>query len=201
MGNGWNPKHDLDVLRSRARNLVKLRRIWVMVVCLTVIGMINMLLFTIIPSDTAVRTQTDNVPAQSVALTATRRVECGAKSLYLINSLLDRKTDLQTIRRLTKTVNGSTTMSDLKAAAQALGIRSEAVGLSFSDLLDDLRDTNSMAILHARNDHFFPVMSAGNKRVRAFDPAIGIAEVDESHLISHPYEWDGTALILRARLN
>jgi ABC-type bacteriocin/lantibiotic exporter with double-glycine peptidase domain len=132
----------------------------------------------------------EQIPGESSAAK-----DCGAVSLYLICRVSETPSELEQIRKLTKTSVTGTSMFDLKEAAEQLGFRAKGSKCSFESLWDHLSERGHFAILYFTSGHFDPAVQVADGRIKIVDTRRGeIKSCSEDDLTR--MGWDGTALLL-----
>jgi len=115
---------------------------------------------------------------------------CGPNALLAVCGILGVKTSSQEIAKLAGTdEKGNTSMAGLKRAAEALGLKVEAMDLT----LDELRQTKKLAIAWLPPGHYIVVVGFADDKVVIIDPPTVLAVVPISGLDNL---WDGRALLV-----
>jgi len=115
---------------------------------------------------------------------------CGPNALLAVCGILGVKTSSQEIAKLAGTdQKGNTSMAGLKRAAEALGLKAEAMDLT----LDELRQTKKLAIAWLPPGHYIVVVGFADDKVVIIDPPTVLAVVPISGLDNL---WDGRVLLI-----
>jgi hypothetical protein len=117
--------------------------------------------------------------------------ECGPQSLYMLCRLLNIRTPINELSRLSKTGEEGTTLLGLRDAARAQKLSAEGVRLSFADLYR-LRQPLIGVLPH----HFYVIVGFRGRSAVIINPPDSIVLVPEAKLRE---AWDGRALIVNRK--
>jgi len=112
--------------------------------------------------------------------------DCGVACLAMICRNYGKRVSLSRLRSLAHTATDGTTLSNLVAAGEELGLASRSLRVSKSNL----ESLPLPAILHWEGNHWVVLISMGKETARIADPALGVRKIPKDELFE---KWSGYA--------
>jgi hypothetical protein len=117
---------------------------------------------------------------------------CATDSLYVcLRQVGVKDMSLRHLEDITPITQDGTSISDVLATSEAVGMRAQAVKTSIANLLD----MGTPSVLYVNQSHYIALLSGSDDRLRVYDNAVGLFECNAGAFRQH-YRWDGIAVVI-----